>query len=55
MNEIEQLKKEAMQLAFNSVYLDKDNKYFREILLRRMVELEIQNRRDERIIQILDE
>jgi uncharacterized membrane protein YgaE (UPF0421/DUF939 family) len=55
MNEIEQLKKEANKLAFNSVYQDEDNKYFRDILLRKMVELEIQNRRDERINQILED
>lgn len=55
MIEIERLKKEAMQLAFDSAYQDADNKYFRDILLRKMVELEIQNRRDERINQILED
>ena len=55
MNEIEELKKEAIQLAFNSVYQDADNKHFRDVLLRKMVDLEIQNRRDERINQILED
>lgn len=55
MNEIKELKREAMQLAFNSVYQDADNKYFREILLRRIISLEIENRRNENINQILDD
>ena len=54
MNEIEELKKEAMQLAFNSVYRDTDNKYSMEILLKKMFDLEIQNRREKRIDEILE-
>lgn len=42
------------QVVINSVYLDEDNKHFREVLLKKMVELEIRNRRDERINQILE-
>ena len=44
-----------MQLAIDSAYQDADNKHFRDILLRKMVEIEIQNRRDERINQILED
>ena len=55
MNEIEELKKELMQLAFNSVYMSDTNKYFRDILLKRIISLEIENRRNEKINQILED
>jgi len=55
MNEIENLKKEATQLAFNSVYMSDTNKYFRDILLKKIISLETESRRDEKITQILEE
>ena len=55
MNEIEELKKETTQLAFNSVYMSDTNKYFRDILLKKIISLETESRRDEKITQILEE
>ena len=55
MNEIEEWKKETTQLAFNSVYMSDTNKYFRDILLKKIISLETESRRDEKITQILEE
>ena len=55
MSKIEELRNQSKQYAFDSVYRDKDNKYFREVLLRRIIALEIKNRRDEKINQIIND